>query len=93
MPLHCTLPEDLLADGLASMALHLEIALADSPARIEIDARALEHVDSAGMQLLYAFACEARTRGKTLDWHGVRPSVAEAARLLGMGDMLALDDQ
>ena len=87
---HFQLPEDMVADTLASMALQLEAVLVDSPGRIEMDASALEHVDTAGMQLLYAFARDARLDGKTLVWQGVSPQIVEAARLLGMSDMLAL---
>lgn len=87
---HFQLPEDMLVDNLASMALQLEAVLVDSPACIEMDASALEHVDTAGMQLLYAFARDARQDGKTLAWQDMNPHIVEAARLLGMTDMLAL---
>lgn len=84
-----TLPEEVLADNLASMALQLEAVLIDSPEHIEIDASRLEEVDTAGMQLLYVFARDAGGLGKHVSWHGVQPQVADAARVLGMTDLLA----
>lgn len=89
MQYHLELPEDLLVEDLASMALQLEAVLVDSPEVIEIDASRLESVDTAGMQLLYAFARDAQGLGKTVRWHGVTPALREAAQVLGMASMLA----
>jgi ABC-type transporter Mla MlaB component len=80
----------MLVDSLSPMALTLEAVLVDSPDTIEMDASLLEHVDTAGMQLLYAFARDARRDGKTLVWHGLNPQIVDAARLLGMSGMLAM---
>lgn len=85
---HLQLPEDLLVEDLASMALQLEAVLVDSPEVIDIDASSLEQVDTAGMQLLYAFARDARRLGKTVRWHGLTPAVLEAAQVLGMAALL-----
>lgn len=85
---HFTLPEDVIVDDLASVALQLEAVLIDSPATIEIDATKLEMVDTAGMQVLYAFVRDAHKMGKRVEWHGMPAHVVEAARLLGMTDVL-----
>jgi len=88
---HFQLPEDMLADTLATVALQFEAVLMDSPARIEVDAHALEHVDTAGMQLIYAFARDARKEGKSVAWRNASPRFVEAARVLGMLDALSLE--
>lgn len=85
---HLQLPEDLLVEDLASMALQLEAVLVDSPEVIDIDASRLELVDTAGMQLLYAFARDAQRLGKVVHWHGLTPAVREAAQVLGMAALL-----
>lgn len=85
---HFTLSEEMIVDDLASLALQLEAVLIDSPETIDIDATRLEYVDTAGLQLLYAFARDAHKAGKRIVWHGVRPEVAESARVLGMLDEL-----
>ncbi|MEW6764680.1 MAG: STAS domain-containing protein [Pseudomonadota bacterium] len=90
---HCTLPEDMFASSLAPMALQLEAVLLDGPERIEIDAHALTCIDGVGMQLLYVFARDARTAGKTVIWHGAGPRFVEAAKILGMAEGLALENQ
>lgn len=88
---HFQLPEDMLADNLATVALQLEAVLVDSPARIEVDAHGLEHVDTAGMQLLYAFVRDARQDGKSVAWKDASSQFVEAARVLGMHAALGLE--
>jgi anti-anti-sigma regulatory factor len=88
---HFQLPEDLLADNLATVALQLEAVLVDSPELIEVDAHALELVDTAGMQLLYAFVRDAWQDGKRVAWKDPTPQFEEAARVLGMSHALGLE--
>jgi len=77
-------------DSLMPLALQFEAVLVDSPQDIEIDAHLLEHIDGAGLQLLYAFARDARQMGKRITWTGMSPQIADQAALLGMQDMLGL---
>ncbi|MGB9578010.1 MAG: STAS domain-containing protein [Halothiobacillaceae bacterium] len=85
---HLQLPEDLLTDELPSVALQLEAVLVDSPEQIDIDASLLRYADTLGMQLLYAFARDARAQGKQVRWHHLAPEVAELARGLGMAALI-----
>jgi ABC-type transporter Mla MlaB component len=55
----------------------------------EVDARQLESVDTAGLQLLLAAAAAARRRGLTLKLHGAGSLHSGAASALGLADQLA----
>jgi anti-anti-sigma regulatory factor len=85
---HLQLPEDLLTDELSAVALQLEAVLVDSPEQIDIDASALRYADTLGMQLLYAFARDARAAGKQVRWHKLTPEVAALAQQLGMAALI-----
>ncbi|MEW6728678.1 MAG: STAS domain-containing protein [Pseudomonadota bacterium] len=89
---HLQLPEDLLVEDLASIALQLEAVLVDSPEVIDIDASRLEHVDTAGMQLLYAFVRDARRMNKAVRWHHLSAAVRDAAQVLGMDALFPRED-
>lgn len=52
--------------------------------RVIIHAADVERVDTAGIQLLYAFVQEARRRGIVLEWDNPSAKLASAAELLGM---------
>jgi anti-anti-sigma regulatory factor len=52
--------------------------------RVVIHAAEVERVDTAGIQLLYAFVQEARRRGMALEWDQPSAKLAAAAELLGM---------
>ena len=58
--------------------------------RVIIHAAEVERVDTAGIQLLYAFVQEARRRGITLEWDHPSEKIAAAAELLGMLSKLEL---
>ena len=56
----------------------------------QADARALESIDTAGLQLLLATAAAARQRGLTFTLHGAPQLLVGAADALGVGaDLLA----
>lgn len=63
-------------------------AFADRPGQVVIDASAVERVDTAIIQLLYAFVRDRLNSDREVHWR--TPSVAflEAARLLGVLDLL-----
>lgn len=54
-----------------------------------IEASAVERADAAAVQLLHAFAREARARGVPLAWRDPSPALREAFRLLGLERTLA----
>jgi len=53
-----------------------------------LDVSAMERVDAAAMQLLYAFVRERKARGGKVSWVGDSPSFSEAVRLLGLATHL-----
>ncbi len=55
----------------------------------EIDARRLESVDTAGLQLLLAAALEARRRGSVLTLRGAAGLHASAASAVGLAEHLS----
>ncbi|HEY8537246.1 MAG TPA: STAS domain-containing protein [Steroidobacteraceae bacterium] len=61
----------------------------DEPS-VAIDAGNLERIDTAAMQLLCAFVRDRADRNLRVSWHGTPQPLFEAARLLGVGSMLAL---
>jgi ABC-type transporter Mla MlaB component len=56
--------------------------------RAEADARALERIDTAGLQLLLAVGRTARARGLTLRLSGAPPLLLDAAGSLGLASAL-----
>lgn len=67
----------------------LREALAAGPA-VEIDAAAVERVDTACLQALCVFSREAKIKGVSLNWRSVSPSFRAAADLLGLAGHLGL---
>lgn len=67
--------------------------LADENAAVGIDVKSLERIDTATMQLLCAFVRDRTTRALRVEWLGESPALQEAARLLGVGELLALPPQ
>ncbi|HEY3730291.1 MAG TPA: STAS domain-containing protein [Steroidobacteraceae bacterium] len=59
----------------------------------EVDARALETIDTAGLQLLLATAAAARRRGLTLKLLGAQRLHQGAANALGLAEQLAASAQ
>jgi len=67
----------------------LREALAAGPV-VEIDAAAVERVDTACLQALCVFSREAKINGVSLNWRSVSPSFRAAADLLGLASHLGL---
>ena len=57
---------------------------------VAVDVSALQRIDTAGLQLLAAFARDRRTAGRAIEWRGRSPALDAAAALLGLHDMLEL---
>lgn len=60
---------------------------------VGIDARSLERIDTATLQLLCAFVRDRAAHDRKVEWLGESPALHEAARLLGVGELLALPSQ
>lgn len=55
---------------------------------VEIDAAALETVDTAGLQLLAMFARKAEANGTTVNWINVRNAIVNSSKLLGLHEVI-----
>jgi ABC-type transporter Mla MlaB component len=65
----------------------------DADGNVIVSAEGVAQCDTAVLQLLSAFARDLRASGRTLEWHGDVATIAHAARLLGLADVLALPRQ
>jgi ABC-type transporter Mla MlaB component len=74
------------AAGLKDALLHV----LDEPAAVTIDARSVERIDTAIMQLLCAFVRDRAERNLAVTWSATPQPFLDAVRLLGVGSMLAL---
>lgn len=83
---HCTVKD---ASALKTNLLQL----LDEPASVAIDARNVERVDTAVVQLLCAFVRDRAQRGSGVTWLGAPQPLLDAARLLGVGALLALPQE
>lgn len=57
---------------------------------IEIDAAALNQVDTAAIQLLYAFVHDARSKGLNICWKSRSEALDAAAEQLGLSEYMGL---
>jgi anti-anti-sigma regulatory factor len=55
-----------------------------------VDGGAVERIDTAGLQMLIAFAKSHAARGKTLHWTAVSPELLRSSQLLGVTEPLHL---
>jgi phospholipid transport system transporter-binding protein len=60
----------------------------DADGALIVEAGGVEHVDAAGVQLLYAFDHAARMAGRDVAWRSVSAALREAVVVLGLGDEL-----
>ena len=61
---------------------------AERPGPCEIDGAAVEQVDTAGVQLVVAFALDCLERNVHYVWKGRSAALEEAIRVLGVGALL-----
>ena len=71
----------------AAVRAHL-LAQAAQPGPYEIDGASVEHVDTAGVQLIVAFALDCLERGVAYKWIGRSPTLEKAIDLLGVSPLL-----
>jgi phospholipid transport system transporter-binding protein len=57
---------------------------------VQIDASAVQRIDTASLQVLAAFARDRRAAGLALEWRGVPACLTEAATFLDLTDTLGL---
>lgn len=60
----------------------------DAP--LDIQAEGIDAIDTAGLQLLAAFAHACRRRDIQWRWQGVSDALRQGSRLLGLDDILAM---
>jgi anti-anti-sigma regulatory factor len=58
------------------------------PGPYEIDGGQVQQIDTAGVQLVVAFALDCLERGINYSWKGRSPAFDEAVRVLGVGALL-----
>ncbi len=71
----------------AALRAHL-LEQAALPGPYEIDGGAVEHIDTAGLQLVVAFALDCLERSIHYTWTRRSPALEEAIRTLGVGALL-----
>jgi ABC-type transporter Mla MlaB component len=65
----------------------------DVPGAVAIDAKSVERIDTAVIQVLCAFIRDRAARNLAVNWRGTPQPLLDAARLLGVGTLLALPSQ
>jgi len=65
-------------------------AIFEQAGEIEIDASGLNQVDTAGIQLLYAFIHDARGKGLKISWKSTSEALEKSAGQLGLSELLGL---
>jgi ABC-type transporter Mla MlaB component len=66
------------------------IAAVDASEPVVIDAEAVERIDTATLQILCAFVRDRLAGDREVTWQGVPAALTDAARLLGVRDLLCL---
>src|SRR5689334_6979520 len=61
------------------------------PANVQIDASAVQRIDTASLQVLAAFVRDRRGAGLAVEWRGVPSSMTGIAQLLDLASLLGLD--
>jgi anti-anti-sigma factor len=84
------LDQDLTIADATELQQRMLQLLQSGSAEILLDGSAVAQVDGAGVQLLAALANEVRLRRVKLVWTGVSESLDNAARQLGLGELLNL---
>jgi len=77
-------------DAAALQVTLLQVVDADG---VTIDAKSVERIDTAALQLLCAFVRDRAARNLNVSWNGVPQALAQAAALLGIGALLALPER
>ena len=65
----------------------------EAPGSVTLDAKSVERIDTAIIQVLCAFVRDRAERNLAVAWRGTPQPLLDAARLLGVGALLALPSQ
>ena len=57
---------------------------------VTLDISAVQRIDTAGLQVIATFVRERESQGRQVQWQGHAPVLTNAARLLGLGELLKL---
>jgi ABC-type transporter Mla MlaB component len=68
-------------------------AVADQQSSVTLDVRAVERIDTAIFQLLYAFVRDRAARDLEVAWLGAPAALLDAAALLGVHALLKLPEK
>ena len=71
----------------AAVRAHM-LAQAAQPGPYEIDGASVENIDTAGLQLIVAFALDCLEKGVPYKWIGRSPTLEKAIDLLGVSPLL-----
>ena len=63
----------------------------DESGNVQLDATAVDRVDTAGLQLLAAFVRDLKTEMRNVEWVGCSDALRKAAAALGLAGALGLD--
>jgi anti-anti-sigma regulatory factor len=58
--------------------------------KVIVDGTRVEHIDTAGLQLLVAFAQAQTKAGRTLQWSGASEQLLRSSRRLGLDGLLGM---
>ena len=84
-----TLPSNSAVKDAAALKAAL-IKVVGLPVTVSLDVRSVERVDTATLQLLYAFVRDRAQRKLAVEWLGCPKALIESSRLLGVHTMLGL---
>jgi anti-anti-sigma regulatory factor len=59
---------------------------------IQFDVSKIERIDTAAMQMIYAFSKEAGKHGKVLLWDGASEAFVHSAKILGLATFMNITD-
>lgn len=85
-----TLPTSLTIQSASSDHKELSERISHIEAPVQIDAGAVEEIDTAGMQLLLALVTELNTQSLKAEWQSPSEVLIQTAAILGMSEALAL---
>ena len=57
---------------------------------VTLDISSVQRIDTAGLQVIATFVRERESLGRQVEWRGAAPSLAAAAKLLGLSSLLKL---
>jgi ABC-type transporter Mla MlaB component len=86
------LPAECAIASAQSLRKSLMKRLSDR-ANVQIDASAVQRIDTASLQVLAAFARDRRAAGLEVEWLGVPASLTDVARMLDLTNVLGFDAQ